>query len=98
MLCRVLGFLHVLPLTRANVCGDPPSRLPPPRALWSDGPSQGRRARSALSMAADMAAVEVAEQEEEESGDIFVSFRPLTESPVFIGVQVGDIFVCVFLR
>lgn len=34
-----------------------------------------------------MAAVEVAEQEEEESGDIFVSFRPLTESPVFIGVQ-----------
>lgn len=48
-------------------------------------------------MAADMAAVEVAEQEEEESGDIFVSFRPLTESPVFIGVQVGNIFVCFFL-
>lgn len=71
-----------------------PLRHCPPRALWSDRSSQGRRARSALSMAADMAAVEVAEQEEEEAGDIFVSFRPFTESPVFIGVQVG--YICLF--
>lgn len=43
-------------------------------------------------MAADMATVEVAEQEEQ-AGDIFASFRPLTESPVFVGVQVGYVFL-----
>lgn len=88
---RSLPQMSAAKLLRGCPCPNlsPNSYLTVAHKMTAGGPSQGRRACSALSMAADMATVEVAQQEEEEAGDLFASLRPFTESPVFVGVQVG---------
>lgn len=58
--------------------------------------SHGRRAcPSSLSMTASASmGGDAAAAELEEDTDIFASFRPLTEGPVFIAIQVTNTTVC----